>query len=197
MEDTERIRRAARPLLALVAMVAVLLPGAPAWAHNALTEASPAKNAELTKAPEGVKLKFLQKLDPDYTVIAVTDAEKQKVSTSEPKIDGGTGSVTFDEPLANGAYTVAYQVVSTDGHTVKGSYEFTVDDPSAVVPSEAPSVEPVVPSEAAPSTASDAYSSELTLTQDEDDSSLGWIAGVAVLVFAGLAGFVIVRRRKK
>ena len=202
MDDTDRTRRAARlpgrrtagrTLLALAAMFAVLVPGAPAWAHNALTEASPAKNAELKEAPDGVKLKFLQKLDPDYTVIAVTDAQKQKVATSEPKIDGGTGSVTFDEPLANGAYTVAYQVVSTDGHTVKGSYTFTVDDPAVV----APSAEVVVPTSEAPSPASSPAVAEAEPAAASDSSPLGWIAGVGVLVFAGVAGLLIVRRRKK
>ncbi|MEU4564483.1 copper resistance protein CopC [Actinoplanes sp. NPDC023936] len=187
--------------MALAAMLAVLLPGVPAWAHNALTDASPAKNATLAEAPSSVKLKFLQKLDPDYTVISVTDAGKQKVPTSEPKIDGATGSVTFDEPLTNGVYTVAYQVVSTDGHTVKGSYTFTLDDPSAAEPSPVVSVTPQ----------SDAYSSQLTIdgtptqlppveaapaSDSGGSSTLAWVAGVLILIFAGLAGFVFIRRRK-
>nr|WP_245972182.1 copper resistance protein CopC [Actinoplanes lutulentus] len=178
-------------------MVAVLLPGAPAFAHNALTEATPAKNAELKKAPDGVTLKFLQKLNPDYTVISVSDADKQKVATSDPEIDGATGSVTFDEPLANGVYTVAYQVVSTDGHTVKGSYKFTLDDPSYVAPtSAAPS--PAAPSPAATvSRAAPAAVVDAEPASDSGSSSaLGWIAGIAVLVFAGLAGFLFIRRRK-
>jgi methionine-rich copper-binding protein CopC len=201
MDDTDRIRRLRPPgrvLLALTAVLAVLLPGAPAWAHNALTEASPAKNAELTKVPDGVKLKFLQKLDPDYTTIAVSDADQQKIATSDPKIDGGTGSVTFDEPLPNGAYTVAYQVVSTDGHTVKGSYKFTLDDPSNT---PAPTAATTSSAASAPSPA-DATSALVTVdaapasNTDDSSSALGWIAGAAVLVFAGLAGFLIVRRRK-
>ncbi|MFF0374250.1 copper resistance CopC family protein [Actinoplanes missouriensis] len=186
--------------MALAAMLAVLLPGAPAWAHNALTDANPAKNATLASAPESVKLKFLQKLNPEYTVITVTDAEKRKVATSEPKIDGATGTVTFDEGLGNGVYTVAYQVVSTDGHTVKGSYKFTVDDPNVIEQTVEPSATPQ----------SDAYSSQLTIngtpTQLPADaapasdsggsSTLAWVAGVLILIFAGLAGFVVIRRRK-
>ncbi|WP_433833866.1 copper resistance protein CopC [Actinoplanes sp. CA-015351] len=178
-------------------MVAVLLPGAPAFAHNALTEATPAKNAELKKAPDGVTLKFLQKLNPDYTVISVSDADKQKVATSDPKIDGATGSVTFDELLANGVYTVAYQVVSTDGHTVKGSYKFTLDDPSYVAPtSAAPSLSPSAEPAAPPVSAAPAVIDAEPASDSGSSSALAWIAGIAVLVFAGLAGFLFVRRRK-
>jgi methionine-rich copper-binding protein CopC len=201
MDDTDRNRLLHRPgrlLIALVAALAVLLPGAPAWAHNALTEASPAKNAELAEAPKAVKLRFLQKLDPEYTIIAVSDADKQKIATSDPEIDGGTGSVTFSEPLPNGKFTVAYQVVSTDGHTVKGSYTFTVDDPSYAAPTPSAEPTPAATSAAPAAATSEPATVDAAPASNSDDSSsaLGWIAGAAVLVFAALAGFLIVRRRK-
>jgi len=194
MNHTDRISRAGALLAAtLLALLGLLVPGSPAWAHNALAAASPAKKATLKKAPTEVKLRFLQKLDPDYTTITVSDASKQKVATSAPKVSGQTGTVTFTDTLANGAYTVAYQVVSTDGHTVKGSYEFTVDDPSAVAPSPSPT--PVVSSAApAPSLEEKA----VTATPDES-SGTGTFVGVVVgvlVVLAGLAGFLFVRRRK-
>jgi hypothetical protein len=40
--------------------------------------------------------------------------------------------------LANGPYTVAYRVVSVDGHTVQGSYTFTVADPDLPAAAAAP-----------------------------------------------------------
>lgn len=196
-----------RTLLALAAVLAVLVPGAPARAHNALIEASPAKNAKLTKAPKGVTLTFLQKLNPEYTVITVSDEREQAVATSEPDIDGATGAVTFGEPLANGVYTVAYQVVSTDGHPVKGSYRFTLDDPAAAAsrPAAAASGGPAAVTPGGPAAdagspagapgAGEANTSERAASSESP--ALGWIAGVAILVFAGLAGFVIVRRRRK
>ena len=182
-----------RVLLSLAAMIAVLLPGAPAWAHNALAEASPDKNATVKKAPAEVKLRFLQKLNPDHTTITVSNAGKQAVPTSDPEVKGTTGTVTFTEPLAGGDYTVAYQVVSTDGHTVKGSYQFTVAGAPATSPaaSSVPAVSspspspPVVPVAAAP-----ASSSSLS-----NASVIALVAGIAV-VLAGLAGFLYTRRRK-
>ncbi|MEU4423826.1 copper resistance CopC family protein [Actinoplanes sp. NPDC024001] len=185
----------ARLLLALAALLLVLVPGAPAWAHNALAEASPAKKATLTKSPTEVKLRFLQKLDPDYTTITVTDVATQLVPASEPVVKGSTGTITLDGPLANGVYTVAYQVVSTDGHTVKGSYQFTVADPSApqATPpvSEAPAAEPTS-SASSPAAAAPPI-------EEKASSSTGTVVGIVVavvVVLAGLAGFLYVRRRK-
>ncbi|MEU8657695.1 copper resistance CopC family protein [Actinoplanes philippinensis] len=178
----------------------MLLPGVPAWAHNALAEATPAKNATLKKPPSEVKLRFLEKLKPDYTTITVSDAAKAKVETSAPKVDGATGVVTFGEPLGNGVYTVAYQVVSTDGHTVKGSYRFTVNDPSATAP---PSAEPVpspseaaLPSAAATSSAPPVAVDTLEKSEKSSNSTMyGLLAGVVVLLAAG-AAFLFIRRRK-
>ncbi|SDT58972.1 copper resistance CopC family protein [Actinoplanes derwentensis] len=176
-------------------MLFVLVPGAPAWAHNALAEASPDKKATLKQSPSEVKLRFLQKLDPEYTVIAVSDAAKQKVATSDPKVDGATSVVTFDGPLANGVYTVAYQVVSTDGHTVKGSYEFTVADPSAIAsptPSPEASTEPTT---VAPTTSAPAVAEKSVESDDSGSTVIGVIVGIVVAV-AAVAGFLFVKRRK-
>ncbi|WP_433797497.1 copper resistance CopC family protein [Actinoplanes sp. CA-252034] len=186
-------------LPALAALLAVLLPGVPAWAHNALAEANPAKNATLKKSPAEVKLRFLQKLKPDYTTITVSDAAKAKVETSAPKVDGATGVVSLVAPLANGVYTVAYQVVSTDGHTVKGSYRFTVDDPSAASSSPVPVPSPseAAPTPAAATSPTPATAVETVKKSEESSNSTlyGLIAGVVVLLAAG-AAFLFIRRRK-
>jgi LPXTG-motif cell wall-anchored protein len=201
MDHTDRIRgarRTFRPLLALAALLAVLLPGVPARAHNALAEANPAKNATLKKSPSEVKLRFLQKLDPDYTTITVSDADKAKVSTSAPKVAGSTGSVTIDAPLADGVYTVAYQVVSTDGHTVKGSYRFTVDDPAA---SPAASTEPspaasVAPEESATAAAPPPLQADPASTVSKTTDITYFIVAGVVVLLAAVAAFLFLRRRK-
>ncbi|MDI6102573.1 copper resistance protein CopC [Actinoplanes sp. NEAU-A12] len=188
-----------RSLLALAALLFVLVPGVPAWAHNALAEASPAKNATLKKAPSEVRLRFLQKLDPTYTTITVSNAAKEQIATSAPAVDEATGVVTLAAPLTNGVYTVAYQVVSTDGHTVKGSYQFTVDDPApALEPGpavEKPDASAAAPSasvtaETGPSRAAAASSTTTTI-----DIIPIIIAGVVVLL-AVAAVFLFLRRRK-
>lgn len=190
--------RLTRALLALVAMLFVLVPGAPAWAHNALAEASPAKKATVKKAPAEVKLRFLQKLDPEQTVITLTDTTKRKVATSEPEVDGSTGVITIEEELADGVYTVAYQVVSTDGHTVKGSYDFTVDGPAASAsPSPASSPSPSAVAGTTPETATTLVGAPEDSAESSGSGStvIGIIAGI-VVVIAAVAGFLFLRRRR-
>lgn len=137
-----------KALLALAAVLAVLLPGTPAWAHAQLVSADPAKDATLPTAPTAVTLTFSERLNPDFTTIVVSDAAKQRVPASAPAVDAAAGSVTLTQALNNGSYTVAYRVVSVDGHTVQGSYAFTVKDPAKPAAAPPPASAPAA---AAPS----------------------------------------------
>ncbi|WP_250031209.1 copper resistance CopC family protein [Paractinoplanes maris] len=139
-------RRPVRFLLAAAAFLAVLLPGVPAWAHAQLVAAAPTRDATLTTAPTEVTLTFNEQLNPDFTTIVLSDAARQRLAASAPQVSGPTGTIRLSTPPTNGDYTVAYRVVSTDGHTVQGSYEFTVADPSRPAPvASAPIAEPTAP----------------------------------------------------
>jgi copper resistance protein C len=119
-----------RLLLAAAAILVVLLPGTPAWAHNTLLTAEPAQDATLAKAPTSVTPEFRERLNPKFTTIVVSDTARQPLPTSTPAVDGAHGTVTLNIPLNNGRYTVACRVVSMDGHAVQGAYTFTVADPA-------------------------------------------------------------------
>ncbi|MEU1588388.1 copper resistance CopC family protein [Micromonospora sp. NPDC005710] len=112
-------------------LVAVLIPAGPAWAHNSLKTATPARDATVPSAPKEVTLEFMQRLDPAFTTIVLTDAAKRKIPTGEPVVAGAKSTVQVTGALPNGTYTVAYRVVSVDGHPVQGSYPFTVADPTS------------------------------------------------------------------
>jgi methionine-rich copper-binding protein CopC len=109
----------------------VFVPGTPALAHNALRSASPAPNATHSAAPTEITLEFVERLNPTYTTIVLTDAAQRKVPTGDLVISGERGTVRMPEKLPNGPYAVAYRVVSADGHPVQGSYPFVVADPDA------------------------------------------------------------------
>ncbi|GAA4587922.1 methionine-rich copper-binding protein CopC [Actinoplanes octamycinicus] len=183
-----------RLLLALAAVLTLLLPAAPAWAHNSLVEATPAKNATLKKAPAAVKLRFLDTL-ADSTKLAVTAADGSTPAQSPATVSGKTISLTFTEPLPNGVYTVAYQVAAGDGHVTESSYKFTVAAPVAAT--SAPAGAPAgVPSSAAPAaTSPSAAPAAEPVADDSDGPWLGLAAGLGILVLAGAAGFVFLRRR--
>jgi copper resistance protein C len=177
----------------VAAFLAVLVPGL-AWAHNSLTEAVPGRHATLDRAPGGVRLTFLQKVDPEALTITVTDAGQRAVPTGPAEADGRTGSVEFAEPPANGVYTVTYRVVSLDGHPVQGSYRFTVDDPAAA---PAPSASPVTPA-AEPSSAAVAVPDpQVVPVADASDDAGPWplVAGAAAVAVLAVVALLVLRRR--
>lgn len=174
-----------RLLVAVAVLLGVLAPGSPAWAHASLVAADPVKDSTLTAAPAGVTLEFNERLNPDFTTIVVSDAAKQRVPASGATVDDVRGKVTFTGGLpANGVYTVAYRVVSVDGHTVQGSYTFTLADPDL----------PDAPAAPAPSTAAMPGPAD-----DTEGLPTGLLIGLGVaggvLVVGAGAWFVAGRRR--
>ncbi|MGW0243031.1 copper resistance CopC family protein [Micromonospora chalcea] len=198
-----RTRTVSALLAALFTTALLLVPATPAAAHNSLQEATPARDARLTTAPTQVTLRFLQRLNPAFTTITLRDSTDRQVPASAPAVDGATGTVTIEEPLANGTYTVAYRVVSRDGHPVQGSYRFTVADPAAP-PAAAPS--PATPSPAASADVSagaaagaDASPASADASAGADDGGLpvGILVGgaVAAVAAAGVTALLLRRRR--
>ena len=173
-----------RMLLAVAALLAVLLPGTPAWAHTALVSCDPARGATLGKAPAAVSLVFSQKLNPDFTTIVLSDATAQRLPASTPTVRDAKGTITVGQPLGNGVYTVAYRVVSLDGHTVQGSYTFTVADPALPAATAAGRA-----SAAAPAPPADSGGGVPT-------SVLIALTGAGILLVALAAYFVVSGRRR-
>lgn len=116
---------------ALAVLLALLVPAGPAWAHNTLRSSAPARDATLPGTPTAVTLEFSARLDPGFTTVVLTDADKRRIPTGDPVVVGATSTVAVTGALPNGTYTVAYRVVSTDGHPLQGSYPFSVADPTA------------------------------------------------------------------
>lgn len=200
MRTNTRPRPAGFLAAALAAAALLLVPASPAAAHNSLTATTPAKDAELDTAPTEITLKFLQKLDPAFTTIVLSDAAEQKVPTSEPVVTGAEGTISIDGTLANGTYTVAYRVVSADGHPVQGSYAFTVADPAGA---EAPTPEPAESSPAAePTTApTEPGSASPVAATDNDGGGDGIgapaVIGGGILLVLVAGGLVVLLRRRR
>ena len=120
-------RRAAATAVGLLAVLAVLLlAGRPASAHATLQTTDPAADAVVDAVPDTVTLTF------DEPVAAPTGAV-QVVSPDGGRVDGAVTLADGDKVVgvavdgdAKGTYTVAYRVVSDDGHTITGSFVFHV-----------------------------------------------------------------------
>ncbi|MEV6519325.1 copper resistance CopC family protein [Micromonospora chalcea] len=198
-----RTRTVPALLAALFTAALLLVPATPAAAHNSLQEATPARDARLTTAPTQVTLRFMQRLNPGFTTITLRDAAERPVPASAPAVDGATGTVTIEEPLGNGTYTVAYRVVSRDGHPVQGSYRFTVADPAAppaAVPSPTAdaSADTSAPAPADASAGADASPASADASAGADDGlPVGLLVGGAVAAVAAAAVVALLLRRRR
>ena len=104
---------------AAVATAAVLFAAAPASAHDELVSADPAADAVLTEAPEQLTLTFSSNLlsideASSGTAIVVTDESGTDWVDGAPTVQADTVSVPLKTDLPNGAYSVTWQVVSSD-----------------------------------------------------------------------------------
>jgi methionine-rich copper-binding protein CopC len=191
-----RVVRAARGwsvVLGVVAAVSVLLPAAPAAAHNSLTGSDPKNGARVDTAPKRVELRFLASPAPATTAITITGPDNVPAAGGAPTFAGNRVSMPFT-PGAAGLYIVAYRVGSADGHPISGEIRFTLTTGTAAAPPSATAA-PTSAAPSAPPTTS-AVSPTAAAGQAEDDGGTGWLWAVgAAVVLVALGAGLLLRRR--
>ena len=111
----------------LLATLAVLVPVAPAQAHDRLVSSDPESGATLDSAPEEIGLTFSANVQDIGGSVDLTDADGEKVSVGSPEVDGTTVTTAVEDDLSAGDYEVRWRVVSSDGHAISGVVDFTVE----------------------------------------------------------------------
>jgi methionine-rich copper-binding protein CopC len=120
-------------MMLLFIMSLALLPQASIFAHVSLKESSPENGAAVIEPIDRIVLSFSGGVLP-LSTLTVTDAEGGVTSPRETLVEEGRLTAVFAEPLADGAYTVQWKIVSGDGHRLNGSFSFTLDVPEPPVP---------------------------------------------------------------
>ena len=204
-------------LAATTAMLFLLsvLMAPTASTHADLQVSTPEDGESLEIAPEEIRLTFSEELFEELVEISILDAAGDLYSTIEVEQTPPPGTdVIFPWPTQAppGEYSIAYRVVSADGHPVTGtisfSYAATAPEPSTPEPTPSdstPSTESSTPaaSPAASSpTASDPSPSSATesSTSSSTDSSSGTllvVLGVVLLLGVIAASAVIFRARQR
>jgi methionine-rich copper-binding protein CopC len=125
-----------------VAVAAAVLAGAaagalgyavPASAHSQLESAAPASGAVVRGQPGAVTLTFNEQVRLKYSTVAIerSDGGSYRRGTLSQR-DTTLRQDVY--PLPSGEYTVAWRVVSADGHPVRGEFRFTVRLPAGAEP---------------------------------------------------------------
>jgi copper transport protein len=123
---------------ALLLVMAIIGCWSVAHAHAKLVRSQPAANASLKQAPKVMELWFSEELEAEFSTIVVTDPNGKRLDKNDVSLAEGNKKMQISlEDLPPGTYTVDWKALSTDQHTMKGKFAFTVVA-SAESPAQAP-----------------------------------------------------------
>lgn len=112
---------------ALFACLALAFGSVPAQAHDQLIGSNPKQGAKLDKQPEWIELNYSGEIQDIGTEIRV-EKDGEDFSAGEITVEGRTVKSALSDDLKPGDYTIAWRVVSQDGHPISGTVEFTILD---------------------------------------------------------------------
>lgn len=164
----------------LLAVAVTVGTAGAAAAHNVLTSSDPADGAVLDTAPASVSLTFDQPVQDFEPVIAVTGPNGNRFDLGPVTVSGSTVGIDLAGAGPAGDYTVAYRVVSADGHPVTGQLGYTLSAQAAGTAAGVP-----------PGDGGDQAAA------DQDGGGLGfWLwAGIALAAILVVAAVVVMLRR--
>ncbi|MFN8147078.1 MAG: copper resistance protein CopC [Candidatus Nanopelagicales bacterium] len=192
------VRPTALRALAAAALVAAvgLIAAPPASAHNVVVGTVPVAGSTVTALPTEVVLNFEEPPVAGGTAIVVKDPQGQVVTSGATSLNEASATVELQPLTLAGKYSVSYRSASDDGHTITGSFAFTV--PASLLPDATPIASPSdspTPSPTATDPASPSASPAASTDSGSGSGPLPFIlGGLAVGVVAGLV-IVLVRRR--
>jgi methionine-rich copper-binding protein CopC len=212
-------------VLVLLTLAAGVGLAGPASAHNVLTSSDPTDGSTLQTAPTTVRLTFDQPVQNFEPVVTVIGPDGQRYEAGAPQVDSTVVTADVNPLPAAGGYTIAYRVVSADGHPVQGEIKFELAEaaiaPPAPVSSPAvagtPAASPgtVTVTESAPASASSPGSASVltsapvssvapttstaAVAPAASSSGLsGWVwAAIAVAAILIIAAIVVIVRRPR
>lgn len=118
-------------------LVSLLLGWTPAFAHAALVSTDPGDESTVAALPEQATATFSENIGtPAYLIVTAPDGKN--VTSGDATALDRTVSVPLKDSDIRGTYTLTYRVVSADGHPIKGSQTFTVEEGRTVKAVTAP-----------------------------------------------------------
>ncbi|MCM3632401.1 MULTISPECIES: copper resistance CopC family protein [Paenibacillus] len=206
-----------KKILMLCVILFVLMP-VQAFAHSKLTESIPAEQETLSESPAQISLKYNTSISSVSTFTLVNESgEEQQVDNISVNDNELSGEV--QGTLANGNYSIEWNIIGADGHAIKGTTAFTVQaaepeptetasnteqDTDATEPTEEPideqtAEEPTAePSpEATPETSTDTSATDVTeeAAPASEKSAAVWPYVVIGLIIIAVVAFAM-RKRK-
>jgi copper transport protein len=116
-----------RALVVVVLVAAgVFATAAPGWAHARLVSSDPPGGATLAHPPQEIVLQFSEPIEAAFGGVQLFDPAGDRVETADARIDGPQVRLPVRELADPGIYTVAFRILSGDGHPVESRFTFIV-----------------------------------------------------------------------
>ena len=118
--------------LALACALALVVQSQVAEAHANIVRSEPAANSTLDTSPDRITIWFTEPMEAGFSEIQVLNSAGARVDNDDSTVDANDLTIMSVSlsPLTNGTYTVAWRNLSTiDGHTLRGSFIFSVGEP--------------------------------------------------------------------
>ena len=171
------------PKFLVPVMLALAVLSAPnAWAHADLVDTSPAQGEVVADAPASIVLRFNEEPLEAMVDVVITDATGEVVAMDAAEASGTEVVVPWPGAIGAGDYTVAYRVVSADGHPITGTFGFTYTGEAKT--------------DSAPAIDESAAAEVLADVTEPQASNLPLIIGVAALIVVSVAVALIAFRRR-
>lgn len=191
-------------LISLLAATAILFTGTTAQAHAELTASNPIADSVIGMLPPTVDLTFGEVLmtvegSEDANQITVTDEAGKRIDLKSTKVTERVASVELNTSAGEGVFTVAYRVVSEDGHPIEGKFKFEVSVAAQSGAAEQmPTDVPTAVGAPAPVDHTDGDDHAEGESAAADSSAVWpWVLAGGLLVIAAGAAVFVVRRRSQ
>lgn len=170
---SERARQGILLVLALVLAV-VALPGTSASAHNVVAGTVPAAGETVTDSPLEIRITTndeLLDLGGTGSGFAIVVRDTDGLYYGDGCVDIGTTDMGTTVTLgAAGTYTVTFQFVSADGHSLSDSFTFSFDQTANHTPTTGVTDPPQCGVPAVPNDSSEEPSPDTPVSSDSDDA---------------------------
>jgi methionine-rich copper-binding protein CopC len=180
-----------------------------AIAHDELIDSTPTSGQTLTALPDTFSVTMNEPLlaldGSNAFALQITDAAGNYYGDGCLTEDGATLSTPAALGVA-GAYTLAWQVVSNDGHPVSGEIPFTWQPPANAEPAPALAAPPVCGEDPQPvvteqpssgPTPEPSPSAEAPAASAIDPALVGWIGGGVVAAGLVIAAAILIASRRR
>ena len=179
----------------MIGFIAAIIAAPSVLGHAMLVKSDPAAKSKLKEPPSHIQLWFSEDLEGQFSSIVVTDQNGKRVDKNDTSLPEPKRLQVDLEDLTAGTYTVSWKALSTDQHTMKGTFTFTVVSSPSPTQTSTPAGAVVSPKPTASQTPSSTSSPE-TEAGEVSGSTWGqsfvrWLHYLGMMVLFGGFGLYV------